>query len=190
MNVFISWRGSDRDLKDEVVMALRNSLTEDTVVWESDEGCKTGFSQECIEAVDRSHVFVLIVSDETMKPSYVLNELNEAKKREMKGELNIVVFKITDAEDTPGLAGYINHLSDVNHVARLRGEAPDINSLVRTVAYLLDKRKHGDPEKPYEVFTPVLDAVPVSFGGYFVDHSRDGIFEQLDEVFKNSNIVF
>ena len=190
MNVFVCWRSSDREIKDRIVKALREGLPAEDDIWESDERCAADFSKECLEAVRKSHVFVIIVSDETMDPSYTLNELVEAKTREMAGELNIVVFKITDAPYSARIAANINHLSDVNHVARLRKDGSGIQSLVQKVGDLLEKRKKGTPEKPYEVFVPELDALPVSFGSYFVDHSRDALFDSVTEAFDRSNVVF
>lgn len=190
MNVFVSWRGCDRDIKNQIVEALRAELKEDDEVWESDEGCTSGFSADCINAIRSSQVFVVILSDEAMEPSYVRNEVVEARSLEDRGELNIVMYKITDSELTPEFAGYLNHISDANRVARLTGSDSGITTLVKRVRHLLFLRKSGTPEKPMDVYMPVISGITVKNTGYFVPGSRDDVFSELDEAFSHSNAVF
>ncbi len=188
MSVFISWRGSDRDTKNAIVSALRAGLPEEKI-WESDEDCLSDFSKECIENVRRCEVFIAIISDASMEPSYMLNEIIEARSCEMRGSLNIVVYKITDSEYTPEFAANINHISDVNRIARMAGTDDGISALVSRVKYLLARRRSNDPEKPYDVFEPIIEGAHLGRSGYFVPDSRNVIFSEIDEGFETSNIV-
>lgn len=189
MSVFISWRGRDRTVKDRIVSALREGLPEEKI-WESDEDCLSNFSQECIENVRRCEVFIALVSDASMEPSYMLNEVIEAHSCEQRGTLNMVVFKITDKEYSAELAANLNHVSDVNKRARDAGTDDGIAELVSRVKKLLMLRRNGTPEAPYSVFVPELEGTKIVKAGYFVPESRDEVFEKLDEAFTRSNVVF
>ena len=186
MSIFVSWRGSDRDLKNELVAELRRSLPDETV-WESDEGCNSNAYEEFISEIRKSEIFVVIVSDETMKPSYVFNEIIEARACEMAGRLNMLVYKTTDAPYTKGFAANLNHLSDANHVARLKGET-GYETLAKRIKVLLEKRRNGEPENPYDTFNPEIKGTELSHG-YYVPESRDDVFEEFDKAFEKSNII-
>ncbi|MBQ4052077.1 MAG: hypothetical protein IJD09_00290 [Clostridia bacterium] len=187
MSVFISWRGADRSIKNQMVEKLRGLLPQEEI-WESDEGCKSN-SFVFMEQLRKSEVFIVIVSDAAMQPSYVLNEVVEARRCEMEGTLNMLVYKVTDAPYTPEFAANLNHLSDSNYLARLSGRDDGIDLLARRVQELLEKRRNGEPENPYETFVPEVVGTSLS-AGYFVPHSRDDIFEAIDEAFARSNILF
>ena len=79
MRVFISWSGADRDVKNVIAETLSQ---ENIPYWDSDEDCVTDFSQECIENIRRSQIYLIIVSEASMSPkSYVINELIEARRK-------------------------------------------------------------------------------------------------------------
>ncbi len=187
MSVFVSWRGCDREVKNELVAHLRTALPGEEI-WESDEGCKSNAYEEFIQKIRQSEIFIVIVSDEAMQPSYVFNEVIEARKCEMDGTLNMLMFKITDSPLTPTFAANLNHISDANHVGRLNGTEEGYATLAARVKYLLEKRRIGEPENSYETFTPEIVGTDVG-GGYFVEHSRDDVFGQIDEAFACSNVV-
>ncbi len=189
MSVFVSWRGSDRKIKDEMVSYLRNALGPDEEVWESDEGCKSKSFDEFINQIRKSEVFIVIVSKDSMMPSYVINEVIEARTCEMNGTLNMLVYKITDAPYTAEFAAQLNHLTDVNYVARLNNEENSFEKLANRVKELLYKRRNGEPENPYEAFVPEIMGTSLS-SGYFVPNSRDDEFLDIDNAFVHSNIVF
>ncbi len=189
MSVFISWRGSDRETKNEMVAYLKNYLGPDEEVWESDEGCKSKSFDEFITQIRKCEVFIVIVSKESMMPSYVINEVIEARSCEMNGTLNMLVYKITDAPYTAEFSAQLNHLTDVNYVARLKNEENSFDKLANRVKELLHKRRSGEPENPYEAFSPEIIGTSLS-SGYFVPHSRDDVFEKFDGAFERSNVVF
>ena len=196
MSIFVSWTGKDREIKNKIVEGLCAGLGDsedvsESKIWDSDEDCSSNYSKECIDAIRRCSVFVVIVSDASMSPaSYVLNEVIEARSCEMRGELNIVVYKVTDSEYTSEFAFQLNHISDANRIARMAGTDFGISALVKRVKYLLMRRKNGDPEKPYDVFKPIIEGTTLSRSGYFVPNSRDDIFEEIDKGFEIANVVF
>ena len=189
MEVFVSWRGSDREIKNNIVETLHQSLGPEIQIWESDEHCLSNFSADCIEAIRHCEVFIVIISQASMEPSYVINEVIEARGLEMRGKLNMVVYRVTDVEYTPEFAANLNHISDVNHVARKAGDDSGVMALARRVQYLLTRRKNHDPEKPYDVYLPEIEGTSISPSGYFVENSRDDIFEQIDAAFARSNVL-
>jgi len=189
MSVFLSWSGADRTVKDVLAERLKD---EDITFWESDEKCQSDFSEECIAAIKRSSVFVVLISEASMdKKSYVFNEVIEARNMENEGKLNILVYKLTDQPYTNRFAMQLNHVTDSNHVSRIRnlGAAGGIDLLVRRIKYLLKCRAEGNPEKPYDVYHPNIAGQRPSAMGYFVPSSRDGVISRIEEGFSRSNVV-
>lgn len=189
MGVFISWSGADRDVKNVIAEKLSQ---ENIPYWDSDEHCNSDFSQECIENIRRSQVFLIIISEASMSSrSYVINELIEARRMENEGLLNIVVYKVTDAPYTERFAMQLNHISDANCVARIQklGASGGLDAVIKRVRYLLDRRAEGMPEKPYDVLLPKISGVPVTSFGYFVEDSRNDIIQSIEEAFSRSNVV-
>lgn len=192
MRIFVSWRGTDRDIKNRIVHQLEQAFVdeEDFKVWDSDEDCVTQFSSECILNIRNSDVFIVIVSDDAMKPSYVINEVIEARSLEMAGRLNMIVFKITNSEYTPEFAFNLNHISDANFLSRKNNDDTGIDTLVKRAKYLIKMRKMGTPEKPYSVHMPEVSATVLSKVGYFVPNSREDEFNKIDSLFTKSNVLF
>ncbi len=189
MRVFVSFTGSDRDIKNRIVKALREGMEDkDTEIWESDEGCASDYSEECIEAIKGSQVFIILVSAASMSPgSYCLNEVIEAREQEGRQNLNILMYGVDGSPMTNRFIFHLNHISESNRVSRLASdEAAGIEGLVRRVNRLLQLRRDGTPE----LYVPELDAVKPGAGGYFVEGSRNGVFGEIDAAFERSNVVF
>ena len=194
MQVFISWAGADREVKNAIVARLKKEKVDGKEIdcWESDEKCNSDFSAECIRNIRNSAVFVVLVSEASMDPrSYVFSEVIEARRLEGEGSLNILVYKLTDEPYTERFAMQLNHVSDANHVARLQrlGSMGGIETLVKRVKYLLHCRAEGVPEKPYDVLVPHVIGTQVPTGGYFVENSRDDVIDAISEGFSRSNVV-
>ena len=191
MKVFVSFTGADREVKNRVVEALRTALDPEDVVWESDESCMSNYAEESIANIDVSQVFVVLLSKDAVNPrSYVSSEVHFAHKCEMAGKLNIVLFRLDSCELTHFLEMNLGHISDANHLARtIYNDDSGIPSLVKKVKRLLDLRRMGMPEKPYDIIEPELNSV--AFGGmqYFVEGSRNKEFEAVRSGFERSNVV-
>ena len=187
MNAFISWAGADRDVKNAIVSHL-----EGINCYDSDEFCCTNFSAECIQNIRRSQIFIVIVSDASMDPkSYVINEVIEARRLEGEGQLNILVYKITDNPYTESFAFNLNHISDANHVSRTQSNLgiSGIETLAKRVKLLVERRLNGTPEKPNDVLVPHVLGSAVTQTKYFVNGSRSEILEQIDDALLNSNVL-
>ena len=76
-DVFISWTGKDRQLKNRIAEYLReNNLT----VLESDRDCVADFRLWSCTAVSKCTVFLLIYTENTVASKYVPIEIEEIKK--------------------------------------------------------------------------------------------------------------
>ena len=190
MEVFVSWRGADRELKNKVVSALKEGLPADVEIWESDGGCASRSLEECAEAVGRCQVFVIIVSDETLKPSYVDSELTLAHEREMSGECNMIMYRTTDKALTGFLSMHLCNTFDANHVSRLAGTNDGISVLVERVKRMLELREGGTPERPFDVHMPEFSGGELGENFDFLEGSRDGVLPEIDRAFLSSNTVF
>ena len=76
-DVFISWTGKDRELKDLIVQFLNSNGIS---CLESDESCSGDFREWSKEAVNACSVFLLILTENTLKSKYVPIEIEEVKK--------------------------------------------------------------------------------------------------------------
>lgn len=190
MEVFISWTGTDRDVKNAIVESLH---AENIECWDSDEYCTSDYSPECIAAIKRCEVFIVIVSDDSMKKGYVFNEVIAARNMENEGKLNILVYKVTDAPYTDAFEFQLNHISFVsgNLIKRQENAVGNsgIDMIVKRTKRLLMQRKNGEAEKPFDVFKPQIDGMEIARTGYFVENSRDDILASMEAAFEKSNIV-
>ena len=190
MDAFISWTSNDRDVKNIIVERLQ---AQGITCWDSDENCTSDFSAECMLAIQKCALFIVLVSDASMAKGYVKNEIIEAREREDAGQLNILVYKLTDSPYTPRFKGLLNHISFVtgNLIQRQEstGGESSLDYLIRRAQRLIERRKDGDPEKPFEVGCPKPDGLKIVPAGYFVPGSRDGILEAMEEGFRNSNVI-
>lgn len=184
MSVFLSWRGQDREIKNELAGALRKELGENETIWDSDEYCVDNFSEECIDAIEKCEVFILLLTDAAMEPSYVINEVTKARELYNAGKLNIVIYKITPHEMKKDLQFQLNHISFITPA--LGG----IKAVAARTRLLLEKRRLGVPEKPNDTDRPVVSGVPVGRNTGFMPGSRDVELCEIDEAFERSNVIF
>lgn len=188
MRVFISFSGKDRDIKDRIFKALKEGAENEIEIWESDDRCTSDYSSECIEAIDRSQIFIILISANSMSSeSYCLNELIEARKQEGLQQLNILIYNIDGSPLTKRFRFHLNHISEANRVARLASdEDSGIASLVLRVNRLVQLRLDGTPE----LYIPEFNAIKPCAGSYFVEGSRDLIFDEIDLAFARKNVIF
>ena len=88
MDVFISWTSADLDVKNTIAKRLQE---ENISFFDSDEDCVSDYSEECIQAIRKCGLFIVLVSDASMHRGYVINEVIEARKCEDAGRLNILM---------------------------------------------------------------------------------------------------
>ncbi len=190
MEVFVSWTMADEDVKNVLVKKLQDAGIS---CWESAAHCVSDFAEDCIAAIKRSSVFIVIVSDASMKEGYVQNEITTARDQEKLGKLNIVVYKITNAPYTNQFEFLLNHISFVTgnlfqRASSIAG-ASNIDTIVNRTQALLKRREQGNPEKPFDVFIPEFDGLKLTRTGYFVEGSRDDTLQAIEEGLTRSNVV-
>ncbi|MBR2042795.1 MAG: TIR domain-containing protein [Clostridia bacterium] len=190
MEAFVSWTGADRDVKNALVEKLQEAGIN---CWDSDENCVSDFSSECIEAIKCCEVFIVIISESSMKKGYVKNEVITARALEDEGKLNILVYKITDKPYTSGFEFLINHVSFAfgNLIERKESfvEESGIDTVVKRATILLQKRREGNPEKPFDVNIPQIDGLKIAKTGFFVENSRNEILESIDQKLRENNVI-
>lgn len=76
-DVFISWTGKDRDLKDRIVTYLRENKIE---VLESDYACAGDFREWSRDAVSKCTVFLSLYTENTVHSQWVPVEIEELQK--------------------------------------------------------------------------------------------------------------
>ncbi len=100
-DVFISFTGADREIKNAVCSALEErGLT----VYDSDKYCKGGFREDYTKALDQSRVYLMLLSDSLRKMpdgdngwiTEVRLESRLACDLDAKGQLNIVLLNTSE----------------------------------------------------------------------------------------------
>ena len=190
IDVFVSWTSSDRDVKNVLVQKLKDAGLQ---CWESDREVNSNFAEECIAAIKRSKVFLVLLSDAAMGETFVENEVQTAREMEKAGRLNMVVYKLTDRPYINQFEFLLNHISYVTgnlfqRQAAFGGESP-LETLTRRILTLVNKRKDGKPEKPFEVNRPQIKGMKIVPTGYFVEGSRDSLLSAMEEGFQRSNVL-
>ena len=113
-DVFLSWTGADRELKNDLKRFLcQKSIEKDPdtpiikqgEIYDSDENCMSGeFRIDYVDALCSSKTYVMILSDAVLNDpnltkagvfSEVRKEGNLAADLEARGELNIVILNLT-----------------------------------------------------------------------------------------------
>lgn len=190
MDAFISWTSADKDVKNAIVDKLQER---GITCWDSDEYCTSDFSAECMAAIKRCGVFIVIISKASMQSKYVKNEVIAARDLEHAGRLNILVYKVTEDPYTDEFAFLLNHISFVtgNMIQRKSAVAGEsgIDTIVRRARTLLQKRREGSPEKPFAVHVPEITGLKITRTGYFVEGSREDILCAMEEGFRRSNVL-
>ncbi len=106
-DLFISWTGKDAELKDKIISFLRQKGISCT---ESDYSCAGDFRQWSREAVEKSTVFLLLYTENTINSEYVPIEIEELQK--IDDYQNRCVPVVSDyglyAENLPQLAENIS----------------------------------------------------------------------------------
>lgn len=96
-DVFISWTGTDRELKDQVVDYLRKN---DISCLESDHQCSGDFRQWSKEAVGVCNIFLPIVSSATFQSKFVPVEIEEYKELDNYKNRIVPVWTSKEVFDT------------------------------------------------------------------------------------------
>ena len=76
-DVFLSWTGADRELKNKIKDYLESH---GITCLESDESCSGDFRQWSREAVSSCNLFLLILTENTYRSAYVPVEIEEYKR--------------------------------------------------------------------------------------------------------------
>ncbi len=101
-DVFLSFTGADREIKNQIREYLKNTLGLEC--YDSDSYCKGQFRPNFCEALDKSRVYLMILSDNLRNDptirdgglfTEVRRESNLAAELEARGDLNIIILCIS-----------------------------------------------------------------------------------------------
>lgn len=188
MQVFVSFTGEDRAIKNEIVEKLRAALKPlGHTVWEADEGCTSDFSKESIQAIRNSQIFIVILSKSSMNMrSHVINEVIEAK--ELAKQLKRIIYKVDDAEMPEAFRFNLNDVSDANHVARLNNDNTGIDALVAKVCRLLVEMEGSYDVKAEDGISAIQSRLPLCRGFLL---GREVALQKIDLAFEEGErLVF
>ncbi len=190
MDVFISWNQADKDVKNVFAKKFQEAGIS---YWDSDQKCTSDYAAECTAAIRQCGVFLALVSDAAMENGgFVQNEITTARKLEGQGKLNILVYKITENPYNDAFEFLLNHISFVtgNFFQRQKEtKGSGIDTIVKRVHTLLENRRSGTPEKPFDVHVPEIDGLQLGRNSYFVEDSRNDVLEEMENGFSDSNTL-
>lgn len=163
-DVFLSWTGADRPVKNQIKAELeKNGFT----VFDSDERCKSRFREECIEGVNRSRVYLLILSNAIANDpnltgrglfSEARGEMEAAHLAEARGTLNMIVLNISTLFSPS--KDYLDYKENERFFSALTMgfswveekqtfpkplTLPTLEEIVGRAKYFIERRNAGDP---------------------------------------------
>lgn len=105
-DVFLSWTGADRQLKNDLKEFLISKGIQSDKIYDSDINCRGGeFRQDYISALSASKVYIMILSDSVLNDPNVTNkgvysevckEGNYAYQLEQEGRINIIILNLSN----------------------------------------------------------------------------------------------
>ena len=111
-DVFISWTGKDREIKDKVKNYLIERGILEEKIFDSEYKCAGEFREECLYAISVSKVYLLLLGDNVANDpnisgngyfSEVKSELNYALQFEARGKLNFVILNYSTFFKNPNI---------------------------------------------------------------------------------------
>lgn len=132
-NVFISWTGADRELKNKIVKHLEeNNIT----CIESDEECWGDFGEWSVEAVSKCSVFLLLMTENVFGKKWVDEEVRALQKLDNWVNRMIVICPTYEiyAKNPWGLEA-------VRASAHIYGDELDVGNLINKVGNALVDRQ-------------------------------------------------
>ena len=191
-DLFISWTGKDRALKNAVKEYFRNKYGDQFKIYDSDVDCKGNFRENFGKALLKSKVYLVILSDHLRRTEHiteVTRECDMACDLEANGELNIVVLCVSDyfrqpCKDCNDKLGWYFYTAFSAH-SQIFGEYVDgtlsdntYEKLDKDVIEFIREREAGQPAIPQK---PHYD---VKFSRLPRDDAFKGRGEQLGEIFE------
>lgn len=174
-DVFLSWTGADRDLKNDLKAffqqkeetAAKKTITN---IYDSDENCISGeFRKDYIEALSKSKTYIMILSDHVLNDptvsqkgvfSEVRKEGNYAMDLEAHGQLNVLILNLSSKFINPKIEDFDENdhigkhfFSIIQGFTKINGQIGEDglltqeykNQLYENIVHLIQARNAGSP---------------------------------------------
>lgn len=132
-DVFISYEHESKTIADKICANLeKNSIR----CWYAPRDVIGDYASSIVNAINKSKIFILILSSMSSKSPHVLNEIEIAYKLILEGKIQIIPFKVDNEEMSQAMEYYVKRLHWIDAVSTSVDEA--INELIGKVKPLLN----------------------------------------------------
>lgn len=114
MDVFISYEHESKSIADNICAFLESKGVR---CWYAPRDVVGPYADAIVRAIDECKVFVLILNHNSSESPHVLNEVEMAYQRIMKGELSIVPFKVDEGTLSKAMEYYVKRLHWIDAVS-------------------------------------------------------------------------
>ncbi len=120
MDVFISYEHQSKPIADNICAVLESKGVR---CWYAPRDVYGDYATSIVEAIENCKVFVLILNCSSSNSPHVLNEVEIAYKRILKGELVIVPFKVDEGLLSKAMEYYVKRLHWIDAVSAPQEQA-------------------------------------------------------------------
>lgn len=107
IDVFISYQHESKLIADNICSVLESKGIR---CWYAPRDVRGDYATSIVEAIENCKVFVLVLNPVASESPHVLNEVEMAYQRILKGEITIIPFKVEDGDFSKAMEYYVKRL--------------------------------------------------------------------------------
>lgn len=218
-DVFLSWTGKDEKLKDQIKQALIDAGIKKDAIFDSDDVCKGDILNCCMDAINRSKVFLLLLTDKLFsydidknsRISICREEVSMAVECENFGNLNMEIFCLSkvmtpdkqydDYADGSLAQFYYNRTRGRSFIyaetcreptpeeESTDGFIPAIQVLVKHVLDYISARNAGEPRVYHTQDVGIIENYIPHRGAPNLKEEREDELLKIDRLFTNGKKI-
>ena len=198
-DVFLSWTGNDRDLKNKIREALEKH---NFPCYDSDRDCRGDYSENFVISLDNSDVYFLILTNSLFKDPYskkgerfslVRKELRYASDLEALGKLNFVIFSTVIDEKSLSTnieKFYAAHTAGFHKIyfdVSLDDLEEKVEDSLKEVDEFIRNRKEGHPIPSVQPELPIMRDTIIDTSVKFV--GRENEEKEVLDSFNDNRVI-
>lgn len=179
MDVFISYEHESKSIADNICAYLESRGVR---CWYAPRDVVGPYADAIVRAIEECKVFVLILNHNSSESVHVLNEVEMAYARIMKGEITIVPFKVDEGTLSKSMEYYVKRLHWIDAVSSTLEQA--IGQLYKQLIPILGLKQDTD------VFAGAQKEVDTNVNRKTVKYYSDDDFVEIKRLRTEEELMF
>ncbi len=151
MDVFISYEHESKSIADNICSVLESKGVR---CWYAPRDVYGDYATAIVEAIEHCRVFILVLNHSSSESPHVLNEVEMAYKRILKGEITIIPFKVDTGLLSKAMEYYVKRLHWIDAASAPLDKA--ISELYQKLVPILGLEQSVEQEKMDEHETNLI----------------------------------